>query len=267
MRMMRWVSVVASAALVLSGSVLPATDSDDEGPVTSVGDDSVVVSDESQWEVPGDDYSNWPPTDVGNESVPPDGTYYGCDPATDPRECAFQRWVDREPYDDTVPTDPVVITVRDVAQFQPSTSELIVEPNGWGIVNRPVNVFTDAEAHTSTGTVLGRPVTISWQLVSFTVDYGDGTVETHTAPGHAWADGEPWMPTETSHIYTETGDYVVSASVEYSAVVHVGGREVPVQGTVTVETGDAAVSIYWVKTRLVRGDCIDFPLDPGCEAP
>ncbi|MGO1731355.1 hypothetical protein [Agrococcus casei] len=210
-----------------------------------------------------------PGTDTGDNTnpVPPDGSVYGCDPATDPRECAFQRWVDREPYDDTVPTDPVVITVRDVAQFQPSTSELIVEPNGWGIVNRPVNVFTDAEAHTSTGTVLGRPVTISWQLVSFTVDYGDGTVETHTAPGHAWADGEPWMPTETSHIYTETGDYVVSASVEYSAVVHVGGREVPVQGTVTVETGDAAVSIYWVKTRLVRGDCIDFPLDPGCEAP
>ena len=205
---------------------------------------------------------------VGDDgSYGDDAPYYGCDPATDPRECAFQRWVDREPYDDTVPTDPVVITVRDVAQFQPSTSELIVEPNGWGIVNRPVNVFTDAEAHTSTGTVLGRPVTISWQLVSFTVDYGDGTVETHTAPGHAWADGEPWMPTETSHIYTETGDYVVSASVEYSAVVHVGGREVPVQGTVTVETGDAAVSIYWVKTRLVRGDCIDFPLDPGCDAP
>ena len=38
-------------------------------------------------------------------------------------------------------------------------------------------------------------------------------------------------------------------------------------GTVTIDTGDAAVSIYWVKTRLVRGDCIEFPLDPGCDAP
>ncbi|MGO3650334.1 hypothetical protein [Agrococcus casei] len=226
-----------------------------------ITDDWLVIIVEDEHQVPTD------PTNPIDGDYPPDAPYYGCDPATDPRECAFQRWVDREPYDDTVPTDPVVITVRDVAQFQPSTSELIVEPNGWGIVNRPVNVFTDAEAHTSTGTVLGRPVAISWQLVSFTVDYGDGTVETHTAPGHAWADGEPWMPTETSHIYTETGDYVVSASVEYSAVVHVGGREVPVQGTVTVETGDAAVSIYWVMTRLVRGDCIDFPLDPGCDAP
>ena len=36
--------------------------------------------------------------------------------------------------DDTVPTDPVVITERDVAQFRPSASELVVEPNGWGIV-------------------------------------------------------------------------------------------------------------------------------------
>lgn len=261
---MRLTSLCAFSALVslaFGTSWLDVADSEGDPVDTTIGDTFVEVSDDAIYGDPG--------TDTGDNTnpVPPDGSVYGCDPATDPRECAFQRWVDREPYDDTVPTDPVVITVRDVAQFQPSTSELIVEPNGWGIVNRPVNVFTDAEAHTSTGTVLGRPVTISWQLVSFTVDYGDGTVETHTAPGHAWADGEPWMPTETSHIYTETGDYVVSASVEYSAVVHVGGREVPVQGTVTVETGDAAVSIYWVKTRLVRGDCIDFPLDPGCEAP
>ena len=96
---------------------------------------------------------------------------------------------------------------------------------GGGLCNRPVNVFTDAVAHKSTGTVLGREVTIVWQLVSFTVDYGDGTVVTHSVPGHAWAVGQPWAQTETSHVYTETGDYVVSASVEYAAVVHVGGAE------------------------------------------
>lgn len=199
---------------------------------------------------------------------------HGCDPGQDAAsDCAWTGWIpvvpgegddDGEPGDSS---DPVVITMRDVAQFQPAASELIIEPNGWGIVHRPVNVFTDADVHTTTGTVLGQPVTIDWIPVSFTVDYGDGTRLTYTNPGESWSESEAWATTETSHVYTETGDYIVSASVEYMAIVHVGGNPVPVDGTIDVDTGSEAISIYWVKTRIVRGDCIEYPLDPGCEIP
>ena len=196
--------------------------------------------------------------------------YHGCDPRVDPDDCAWWGPTDpfeRDPYNEEFDGDPVVITTRDVARFQPPASELIIEPNGWGIVHRPLNVFTEAEVVTTQGEVLGRPVTIEWIPISFTVNYGDGTTQTYADPGESWQESSPWSETETSHVYTETGDYVVTASIEYAAVVRIGGAVIPVNGTISVETSPENVSIYWVKTRMVRGDCLEFPLDPGCDAP
>ena len=269
--MRRILALVAAAASsgILAVTPLPQADEclgwDDPGVIG----DTVVVGVENGCNAPPDTGSDDGVFADPGTQLPPDITYHGCDPRTDPEQCAWQEWIeiDLDPYNETFTTDPVVITTRDVAHFKPSASELIIEPNGWGIVNRPVNVFTDAAAHTTSGTVLGRPVTISWVPVSFTVDYGDGTTITHADPGESWAEGEPWAHTDTSHVYTDTGDFVVRASVEYAAVVHIGDTTIPVQGTVSVDSGDETVSIYWVKTRLVRGDCIDYPLDPGCETP
>lgn len=262
------VNAVLACVLALT-SVLFANDSDVDPPDTSVGDDAVVISDEYEYEVPGDT-GDPPNTDVGDSTFPPDLYYHGCDPRVDPDECAWWGTVDPfdpDPYDDEFHEDPVVITIRDVATFQPPASELIVEPNGWGIVHRPLNVFTDAGVVTTQGVVLGRQVEIDWIPVSFTVDYGDGTSHTHSDPGESWEETSAWSATETSHVYTETGDYVVSGSIEYAAVVRVGGTVIPVNGTISVDTGAENVSIYWVKTRMVRGDCLEFPLDPGCDAP
>uniref|UniRef100_UPI0025D4C2C0 hypothetical protein n=1 Tax=uncultured Agrococcus sp. TaxID=382258 RepID=UPI0025D4C2C0 len=172
------------------------------------------------------------------------------------------------PDDPDDPDEPEVrpVTIEDVQRFAPDAPNIVVEPEGWGLVGKPVNVFSDSGEQTTQGEILDMPVTIRWIPVSITIDYGDGTVVTSDDQGAAWGDAEYMSETVTSHIYREPGDYVISAEIEYAPIVEIDGLEVVVQGTVSTATNDVPISIYWVKTRLTRGDCEAFPDDPGCPA-
>lgn len=169
-----------------------------------------------------------------------------------------------EPVDPDDPVEARPITVRDVERFAPDQPNIVVEPEGWGLVGKPVNVYSDSGEQTTEGEVLDIPVTIVWTPVSITIDYGDGTVVTSSDQGTAWGDGQYMTETVTSHSYSDTGDYVISGSIEYAPRVLIGGQEVIVQGTVSVDTNEVTISIYWVKTRLTQGDCLTNPSAPRC---
>lgn len=169
-----------------------------------------------------------------------------CNPHEDTAsECAQSGYIliPISPGDPIEPGDPVdvqPITVRDVETFAPDGPHIVVDPDGWGLVGRTVTVTTDSSEQTTTGEILNMPVTIVWVPVSLTVNYGDGTSSTIYFANAS----------HSEHSYSDTGDYVISASIEYAPRVHINGVEVIVPGTVSVATSDAAISIYWVRTRL-----------------
>lgn len=254
--------------------LLSQTDEDEDSTDANVVGDAVIV--DGEWTTPGD------PGDSNESGVIGDGVgdnpfvriyeEHRCNPHEDTAsDCATNGYIminPSNPDDPDDPDEPEVrpVTIEDVQRFAPDAPNIVVEPEGWGLVGKPVNVFSDSGEQTTQGEILDMPVTIRWIPVSITIDYGDGTVVTSDDQGAAWGDAEYMSETVTSHIYREPGDYVISAEIEYAPIVEIDGLEVVVQGTVSTATNDVPISIYWVKTRLTRGDCEAFPDDPGCPA-
>ena len=207
----------------------------------------------------------------GAANNPPTPTYPSpCNPNEDTaRQCATTGYVLIPPRTgDPADPDPSPgvrpITISDVERFAPDGPRIVVEPDGWGIAGKPVNVYSDSGEQITEGDLMGLDVRIRWIPMSMTVDFGDGTVATTASAGEAWSDTDWLTATDTSHVYRDAGDFTVTGQIEYAPIIIVGGSEVPIAGTVTVDTNSVEVSIYWVKTRLTRGDCIEYPSDPGC---
>lgn len=159
------------------------------------------------------------------------------------------------------------VYARDVQSFAPAGPAFASEPDGAGVVGMPANFVASASAHSASGTLFGRPVTVRFTPSAFVFDYGDGTTGRSASGGASWTDlGQPqFTPTATSHAYGERGTYTVSVTVEYTAEVDFGiGRWLPVQGVVTATSGGYPVEIFEVRTALVDKTCAENPSGPGC---
>lgn len=257
---------LTASLLLLASAGLPLTtqDADCEGDAEASGGGLIV---EGSCDTPGygedpRDGTNPPTEGDAHGSTDPFFRVFEenpCNPHEDTAsECAHNGYILLPPADSDDPEDPDdpgevrEITINDVVRFAPDGPNIVVEPEGWGLVGKPVNVFSDSGEQTTNGEILGMPVTIVWIPVSLTIDYGDGTVVTTDGQGSEWSDSEFMTETATSHSYTESGDYVISGVIEYAPRVHINGVEVIVRGTVAVDTNSVSVSIYWVKTRLTQ---------------
>lgn len=188
---------------------------------------------------------------------------YDAAPAGPPAPCPRYLESDRcqgyagrySPPDPTGNTAPVVTTItsRDLATFTPSTPVLNMEPNGWGILNTPTNFWITAEPHTLTGTLFDRPVAVDFSPTGVHWDFGDGNAWRTTTLGESWTQlGFPELSTTaTSNVYTSRGPFIVTATVSYSAVVHIDGRSITVQGEVTTSTQSAAFELFESSSVLV----------------
>jgi len=157
------------------------------------------------------------------------------------------------------------INLADLAQFRPIVGELVVEPDGWGVVGTPTNFYATAETHTMDGELFDAPIEVRWTPTSYVFDYGDGTTETSDASGTAWSGtDESWTETETSHAYAERDDVTASLTVVFTAEVDAGGGWFSVPGTLPVEAPPVSVKIFEVETVLTNGDCMANPSAPGC---
>ena len=158
------------------------------------------------------------------------------------------------PADPAAPL-PVITTVTssDVADFAPAAAALSMEPNGWGILHRPVNFWVDAAPHQRTGTLFGRPISIDFSPASVAWDYGDGNGWTTQTTGASWAELglADLSTTATSHVYTQPGPYTVTATVHWRATVHVDGRSIAVTGDLTTTSRSAAFELYESSSVLV----------------
>lgn len=163
-------------------------------------------------------------------------------------------------------TLPTVIQSTDVANVAPKPGTLTTEPNGWAIMNTPMNAYVTATNHTATSTINSIPVTVTFTPESYEWTWGDGTVTTTEVPGDSWANlGQPnWSETATSHSYSERGTITLSVRIKYSATVSANGKTIPVTGLVTGPATSSPILVVRSDAALVANNCIDAPHDPGC---
>lgn len=174
------------------------------------------------------------------------------------------------PAPDT-PADPVdptpVITLRDLASFNPAPPTAAMEPNGWAVIGLDANFVASAAAQTIGGTLLGRPAQVFFTPVGFSWDYGDSSGRRSSSGGATWAALHlpEFSPTSTSHVYRAKGTFSVLATAYYTAAFRFdGGAWQSVAGTLPLSAPRMSVTAVDGKTVLVRRDCSQSPLGPGC---
>lgn len=226
------------------------------GQLIIVGSGSSGGSDDREDQGPG--------TDDGPRVVRPT-PYEECMAAeTDPVTCERMNFavIDNRPGAAEVGQP---ITINDLAQFRPIVGELVVEPDGWGVVGTPTNFYATAETHTMPGELFDTPIRVRWTPTSYVFDYGDGTVQTSEASGTAWrGTEESWTETTTSHAYAAREDVTASLTVVFTAEVDAGAGWFAVPGTLPVDAPSVGVKVFEVDTVLTNGDCMANPSAAGC---
>ncbi|WP_054682014.1 hypothetical protein [Microbacterium sp. No. 7] len=170
-------------------------------------------------------------------------------------------------YADTVPG----VTITDLASFTPAPPDLIGEPFGFGITGAPTNLYTHADTHTTTGDLLGHPVTVRFTPTHYHFDHGDHTTHTTTTGGVSWETlGVPqFTPTDTTHIYNTRGIYSATVTVVYTAEIDTGTGTGwhPIPGILPLTSPTTEITVLEKRTALVQHTCIEDPHGPGCPPP
>lgn len=164
------------------------------------------------------------------------------------------------------PTLPTTLTAREVQSFAPSTTAFTLEPNGWAVVGGHVNAYATASRQTSQASIVGIPVTVTFEPVEYRWSWGDGTTLTTETGGASWREQglADWSPTVTSHVYGERGERTASLQIAYRASVQAQGRTIPVQGLVVGQAATASVLVVESDRALVATNCLEDPRAPGC---
>lgn len=158
------------------------------------------------------------------------------------------------------------LTIEDLARFAPDPVTTTAEPGNAGVVGMATNFVATVAAHTASGTLLDRPVTVRFTPARVVFDHGDGTTATAPDGGRTWATlGQaPFTATPTSHFYTRRGTYTTRTTVAYTAEVDVGGGWFPVSGELSVDGASRQIRIYEATTALVARTCEERPAAAGC---
>ncbi|WP_188755338.1 PKD domain-containing protein [Microbacterium album] len=217
-----------------------------------------------------------PPTAPGEQSAPRESTqpiqltpceqnfFYNVE--TRPAPCGERATPAEEAEDEEVPAIPP-ISAADIASFLPVPPAVTTEPAGIAAVGMPMNTVTGSSAHTVEGQLFGLPVSVRFTPAGFRHDFGDGTVRTVDTGGASWATlGQPeFTPTPTSHTYRARGEYTVTVTALYTAVVDFGEwGTYPVLGEVASTAPGQPVRVVEVHTALVSRTCMEQPAGPGC---
>ena len=158
------------------------------------------------------------------------------------------------------------ITVTDLARFAPPPVPITTEPFSAGIAGMPLNFTSAASAHTVSGSLFGRALTVRFTPAGYDYDYDDGTTATTASPGLSWAalGQAQFTPTPTSHVYSERGTYTVALSTRYTADIDLGSGWIPVDGELTLTSPPTTITVYEAHTALVAHTCTERPTAPGC---
>lgn len=159
-----------------------------------------------------------------------------------------------------------VFTLQDFQQLAVAPAASHVQPAPDTLKNMHTNVYAQAQPQTFTTTLGGYPVQVRAYPVQYTWYYGDGTTLGPTPltgaplPEGAWDE-----PTDTSHVYTATGDYTVTLTTSFYGEYNIADTGwQPVAGYNQVTSPPVALSVWRATVHNVADDCHTNPTSIGC---
>ena len=178
--------------------------------------------------------------------------------------CVSNTQADQANDDGYVPLP--VFTLQDFQQLAVAPAASHVQPAPDTLKNMHTNVYAQAQPQTFTTTLGGYPVQVRAYPVQYTWYYGDGTTLGPTPlTGAPLPDGAWDEPTDTSHVYTTTGDFTVTLTTSFYGEYNIADTGwQPVAGYNQVTSPPVALSVWRATVHNVADDCHTNPTGIGC---
>ncbi len=159
----------------------------------------------------------------------------------------------------TCPADYApTFTAEDFRRLPLTPPPLTIQPaRTEHLVNMPTIVYTAPAQQLLTTDLLGYPVEVEATPMSYTWDFGDGTVLTTTSPGH------PYPNQDVAHPFARPGTYTLTLTTTWTGRYRLAGTTAwaTVTGTATTTTTSAPITAVEAPTHLVTADCYQRPQD------
>ncbi|MFC4904507.1 MULTISPECIES: PKD domain-containing protein [Kocuria] len=157
-------------------------------------------------------------------------------------------------------------TLQDFRTLAVAPAASAVQPAPDTLKGMHTNVYAEAQGQQFATELGGFPVQVRAVPVQYAWDYGDGGALGPTELSGAPLEEGAWdVETDTSHVYTETGDYAVTLTTwfygEYSVA---GGPWLPVAGLNDVASAPVPISVWRSTVRNYADDCLQNPQGAGC---
>lgn len=186
----------------------------------------------------------------------PQGTI-GCVPLTPAELEAAGLEIAEENGQTVLRTVRVTLTTHDFDTFPITAATPHQERAPHTLKNYNTNFWADPNPQEFTRTINGQNVVLRATPVSYTFDYGDGaTLGPIPYPGYQLGTDVWDQPTDTSHRYTDPGDYHFALTTTYRGEYSVeGGPWQVIDGTVSRTSDPQLVRVWRTKVGLVADDC------------
>ena len=157
-------------------------------------------------------------------------------------------------------------TLQDFRTLAVAPAASAVQPAPDTLKGMHTNVYAEAQPQQFATELGGFPVQVRAVPVQYAWDYGDGsTLGPTELSGAPLAEGAWDVPTDTSHVYAETGDYAVTLTTYFAGEYSVaGGPWLPVAGLNDVVSAPVPLSVWRSTVRNYADDCFENPQGPGC---
>lgn len=157
-------------------------------------------------------------------------------------------------------------TLQDFQRLAVAPAENHVQPAPDTLKNMNTNVYAVAQPQTFETTLGGYPVSVRAYPAQYTWNYGDGASLGPTPlTGAPLPEGAWDTPTDTSHVYTSTGDYSVTLTTWFYGEYNIAGTGwQPVAGYNQVTSAPVQLSVWRATVHNVADDCRVNPAGVGC---
>ncbi|MGW9402625.1 hypothetical protein ACWGQ2_01510 [Arthrobacter sp. NPDC055585] len=157
-----------------------------------------------------------------------------------------------------------VLTAFQEAPIAPGTMTL--QPSPHTLIGANTNVYVEASSQVFEMELLGQSIRIEVEPTEYTFDYGDGTnYGPVSTPGGPLPEARWGEQTETSHMYSQTGDFPVAVTTFFSGEYSVnGGPMIPMDGRAEVASPSQVLSVWRSESRNVADNCLVNPAGVGC---
>lgn len=159
-----------------------------------------------------------------------------------------------------------VFTLEDFKRLTVAPGVSTVQPAPDTLKNMNTNVYAVAQPQVFQTALGGFPVAVRAYPVQYAWNYGDGTALGPTPLTGAPLEAGQWdVPTDTSHVYQQTGDYAVTLTTYFYGEYNVAGTGwQPVVGLNDVASAPVPISVWKATVRNVADDCNENPRSFGC---